>query len=600
MSFLLQEFQCLWQRRVNQEIDSSLILYCQLLKKLGLDPKASLIETFKNSNFEKKHIMEDNKAISSQELIALLSFESSLARAQRKNDQSLECIKYIEDNFDIGERLQSFYYQFEKAISLYVNSDWLEALSYFIRAEKLSFNQIQSVSCYLNIILCHENLDLAFDNRLMDLEIKLSQMSEESLSGVNFQLESLKLRKKWRNLDLSKNDFKIINAENVNQKTYFLMYQKSLPYNLSLNDKTLINNELEHFVNKPGHLFNKKYRLNTLLGYWNEADNICARWSDQIERLYLWCWRWIENPSLESYNLFMKAMHNFQWEKIEEIKKLPVDDQSTLVLVLGWLSYYSNQFSDIYTDFQKSMKFSDNNKQLNLEAVTINQILNHIEVANKSTIYEISKIKSTSSRNILSSKMIIDFKNNKVLFKDREVKSKSICRAMHLLKLKASVSIEDFYSYTISQSEYDEFLNSQQVSNLIFKLNQILDSKLIINRKQGYIYISGNLNFIEIINYDQRVDQLQNDPLLSKFINRIKSNLNISKKTQKKQVKNWLQEIASNTDHFSRLSLQAQFGLSKSESLRLIEEWLKRNWVLKKGFGKNTIYLINSLDRRIA
>lgn len=601
MSFLLQEFQYLWQRRVNQEIDSSLILYCQILKNLGLDPKVSLVETLKKLNFKKKSILSNaNKAISSQEVIALLAFDSSLARAQRKNDHSFESLKYIEDNFDIGERLQSFYYQFEKGLSLYVNSDWLEALSYFIRAEKLSFNQIQSVSSYLNIILCHENLDLSFDNRLIDLEVKLSQLSDESLSGIHFQLESLKLRKKWRNLDLNKNDFEIINAENVNQKTYFLMYQKSLPYNLSSNDKTLINNELEHFVSKSGHLFNKRYRLNTLLGYLNDTDNTSARWVDQIERLYLWCWRWIENSSFENYNLFMKAMHNFQWERIDEIKKLPVDDQSSLVLVLGWLSYYSNQFADIYTDFQKNMKFSDNNKQFSLELLTINQMLNHVEVVSNNTIHDISKIKSTSYSKILINKMIIDYKNNKILFKDKEFKSKSICRALHLLKIKGSVPVEDFYSYAISQSEYDDFLNSQQVSNLIFKLNQILDSELIINRKQGYIYTNGNLNFIELINYDQRVDQLQNDALLATLINRIKSNLSLNNKTHKKQVKNWLQEMALNSDHFSRLSLQAHFSLSKSESLRLIEDWLKRNWIRKKGFGKNTVYLINSLDRRIA
>jgi hypothetical protein len=602
MTDLSKDFEKLWVMRINQEIDSSLIFFCHLKKNLNLDSMLTMIDSLEKIKSELKTENENN--LYHQKIITLITFESSLARAQRNNDLSQNCIEYIEKNFDISQQLQSFYFQFEKGISLYVNNDWIEALSFFIRAEKLSLNEVQKTSTILNIILCHENLDLPFDNIIKKLETAILLLDKSNFEGLHFQFESLILRQKWRHRKLANSDYIIVNSENINQKTYFLMYQKILSFNLAADEKNYleIKNDLEHFVHKTGHLFNKKIRLNTLLGRWNEADKNTARWTDHIERLYLWCWRWIESKSKEDFTLFVKALSDLPWENFDEVLKLSVEDQSVLILVFGWLSYYDNQFMDLAYELQKKLKWSDENLQYNRELyIQKHLIQNSTEfIDTTDPIFQLAFIYKEKINQQLDSRLMVDYKNNKIKKQDSEIHSKSLSRALIILKSKLSVKVEELFNFAINCSEYDDFLNSQQLSNLTFKLNQWLQPYASVCRKQGYIHLSGTCDYIEIVNFDARIEALQMNPIIPIIVKKIRNNLIHSIAYEKKLSKKWLYEISLNDQIFSRLLLQKKFNLSKTESLRLLNDWLRKGWIQKKGFGKNTNYKIISLYRRTA
>lgn len=579
----------IWDERVNQRIDSSLILFSELKSYYGLS---------NNQTFLDAKLTEMNMSI----VCNCLALESSLARALRNKALSTACLQFIEREIKPAIIFNSFIYQFEKGISFFSENEWIESVHYFLKAKNLATDSLQKASCLINLVLCSENLDILNTNSLDELNSLIDELDSHVRQGIENQLHSLNLRNKYRNATLLETDFRSSLNHEINQSTYFLTFLEQIPY-LTTADS---HSRLEHFVKKPGHLFNKDFRIRTLTYQWADVDQNKGRLTDHIERIYLWTWKWIQDPLKFPLSPIVNAFKNFPWSQLDHIDKLSLDNQSQFLLALGWLALFDNTLAGIHQTFAKKIKFSVNHKYLMAEKNVQTLLLQKFERTATNEI-EASILKmfdgytQSSDSDIALQKTIIDLSNFTIKQNNqRPIHSKSLSSAASLLIENENITVDHFFNKTLSQLEYDHFLNSHQISNMIYKLNKILGPVLLIRQKDGLIFATGNKNSVHIKYADERSQILKSNDTWIKLVQELRKEFSlITENKIKSRNKKYVTMLAAYSS-FSRYELQKELKLSKTESNRLIQIWLADNLISKKGFGKRTTYHFKNNTKKVS
>ena len=579
----------IWEERVNQKIDPSLILFGELKAAFGLKNSQSFLEAASFS------------PISPEIYCDCLALESSLARARRNKNLSRECLLFIEKEMPHAIIFSSFIYQFEKAISNFAESEWVESVHHFLKAKKLAADPLQKATCLINLVLCSENLDLLYGPSLEELMTVLGELDSGIRKGIENQLHSLELRDKWRTAALNQQDFSNVLDQEINQSTYFLTYLDQIPYLAGAGAES----RLENFVKKPGHLFNKDFRIRTLAYQWSENDLNSGRLTDHIERIYLWTWKWLDDPLKFPASFLAKSIQSFPWNELDHIDKLSLDNQSQFLLAIGWLALFDSSLEAIHTNFAKKIKFSVNHRYLMSEqnvqmALRTKQEFKTSEI--EKSILKIFSGASVSNETTAEQLTTIDLSNFTLNLKapTRVVHSKSLSLAACLLLENENVAVDQLFNKALSGLEYDPFLNSHQISNLIYKLNKVLGPALLIRQKDGLIFATGDKSSVAVKYADKRTQILKMNDLWTKLVQKLRTEFAvINENKSKHRRKKYVIMLARNAP-FSRLEMQKELSLSKTCANRLLQVWLTEKQVFKKGFGKNTVYYFKNITKKVS
>lgn len=579
----------IWEERVNQKIDSSLILFGELKMAFSLKSSQSFLEAVS--------VLQ----LSPETYCDCLALESSLARARRNKNLSRECLLFIEKEMSPAVLFSSFIYQFEKAIANFAESEWVESVHHFLKAKKLATNPLQKATCLINLVLCSENLDLLYGPSLEELATVISELDPDIRKGIENQLYSLELRDKWRSAALQAQDFATVLNQEINQSTYFLAYLDQVPYLAGAGSES----RLENFVKKPGHLFNKDFRIRTLTYQWSENDQISGRLTDHIERIYLWTWKWIENPLKFPVAFLAKSIQSFPWNELDHIEKLSQDNQSQFLLAIGWLSLFDSSLEAIHTNFAKKIKFSVNHRYLMSEqkvqtALRTKQEFGTTEI--EKSIIRIFSGAFVPNETATEQQTTIDLSNFTLNLQTpaRVIHSKSLSLAASLLLENENVAVDQLFNKALSGLEYDHFLNSHQISNLIYKLNKILGPALIIRQKDGLIFATGDKSSVTVKYADKRTRILKMNDLWTNLVQRLRTEFAvINENRNKHRRKQYVIMLARNAP-FSRVEMQKELSLSKTCANRLLQFWLTEKLVSKKGFGKNTVYYFKNITKKVS
>ena len=590
----LQLIQKIWEERVNQNIDSSFVLFGELKKYFHLKNNQTFLEV----------PIEGLDAQNINLICECLALESSLARAKRNKILSAESLLHIEREIPIETSLNSFIYQFEKAISFFSENEWIESVHHFIKAKNLASNSLQKATCLINLILCSENLDITYSQAHEELFALMGQLDSQIRKGIESQIHSLQLRNKWRNGLLVKQDFTENNLSEINQSSYFLNYIGQIPYLFDAEASS----RLEIFVKKPGHLFNKDFRIRTLCYQWSDTDLSSGRLTDHIERIYLWTWKWIENPLKFNIEPLIKAIKSFPWSELGHIDKLSLDNQSQFVLALGWLSYFDNSLSSLHQNFEKKIKFSVNHKYLmaekNVQIHLLQKIVTDksqcpikdaiLKIFGKFGIQVIDPVIASKLTIVDLSKFTISLKN------DRIIHSKSLALAASLLIEHENIAVDLFFNKTLSHIEYDQFLNAHQISNIIYKLNKIMNPALHVRQKDGLIFATGDKCSLKLKYADQHTQILKSSEEWVKIIQNLRKEFSLIVENKSKNRNRRFLAISIKFLEFKRFNVQKELNISKTEANRLIQFWIRDELIHKKGFGKNTIYYFKNIAKKVS
>ncbi len=142
-----------------------------------------------------------------------------------------------------------------------------------------------------NHFLCLDNLNLptaSLVKKLKDLEPELSATYFQK--AIAPQLETFERRQAFRQGNISK-AFELHQTEIFSQSEYFQLWMKHLPFI----DDSLCKTELSRMIEAP-HIVWKNYRLHTLLIDARYEEDEDVKISEQIDRLYMWLWRWMVQP----------------------------------------------------------------------------------------------------------------------------------------------------------------------------------------------------------------------------------------------------------------------------------------------------------------
>jgi hypothetical protein len=588
-----QKVQKIWEERINQKIDSSLILFAELKSQFSLKNTQTFSDMQNLDQYDLSQICE------------CLALESSIARAQRNTKLSQQALLKIENEVDFGISLKSFNFQFEKAISSFTKSDWIEAVHYFLKAKNLARNDLQKATCLINLILCSEYLDISHEQSKEELTILLQNLNSEIRKGIESQIQALNLREKFRQNLITPDDLSLLETSDINQSSYFLTYIYQIPYISQKNSAQ----QLEAFTLKQGHLFNKDFRMRTLTYQWAETDSSSGRLIDHIERIYLWTWKWMHNPQNNNMDLLVKSIKHFPWNELSHLDKLSPDSQSMFLLALGWLNYFDHSLESLHDSISKKIKFAVNNKVLSSERSVQLQLISKradvsLENANAKSIFNIiSQFKEQTSQNhnnFNNNTIAVDLSKYIIKIDGRNIHSKSLSTALALIFEKDNIEVDQFFNKTLSSIEYDHFLNAHQISNIIYKLNKILNSQLTIKQKNGLIYSVGNKNCIQLFYADLRTQQLVSHNEWTSLVQNLRKQFSLisENKTQSRSKK--ILAMQEKFSQFNRQDLQKELNLSKTEAVRLLQNWLSSGIVQKKGFSKKITYHFSTQSARTA
>lgn len=586
-----QKVQKIWEERINQKIDSSLILFAELKNQFSLKNTDTFSEMQNLSQHDLTQICE------------CLALESSIARAQRNNQLSQKALQKIETEISFSISLKSFNFQFEKAISSFTKSDWIEAVHYFLKSKNLAFNDLQKATCLINLILCSEYLDISHDQSKEELTVLLQNLNSEIRKGIESQIQALSLREKFRKNLITAEDLSLVETSDINQSSYFLTYIHQIPY-ISQTDSA---KQLEAFTLKQGHLFNKDFRMRTLTYQWAESDSNSGRLIDHIERIYLWTWKWMHNPQKNNIALLIKSIKHFPWSELNHIDKLSPDNQSMFLLALGWLNYFDHSMESLHDSISKKIKFAINNKVLSSERHLQLQLLNKKTELSLENVYEktifaiISQFKEQADPNTNNSTSVsVDLSQHIIKADGRSLHSKSLSTALSLVFENENIEIDQFFNKTLSSIEYDHFLNAHQISNIIYKLNKILNSKLTIKQKNGLIYSVGNKDCIKLFYADFRTQQLASHSEWAFLVQNLRKQFSLISENKNQSRTKKILTMQEKFSQFNRQDLQKELNLSKTEAVRLLQNWINNGVIQKKGFSKKVTYHFASQAARTA
>lgn len=593
---LTLKIQMIWQERINQKIDSSFILFDQLKVSLDLPIHVSLSEVVGLnellSDFESSLVCD------------LLALESSLARAQKRPELSVKALAYVDQISSYEAQIFSFVLQFEKAVSAFSKNDWLRAAEFFQRALGLTKTNVEKTACLVNLIFCLENLEIPFERSLAELTPMLDTLQGSLADGIRPQLECLNLRQAWR-----RNDFTFLadlelGNQKITQSTYFRAYLAQIPY---LQNRAP-NFSIENFVKQPGHLFNKDFRLHTLTLQFPEQDIQLGRVTDFIERLYLGVWQWMCSPDQQGLTFLIQSVQHFPWAQLDSVGHLSIEDQSFLFLSLGWLGAFDPRLASFTEKLSAKLRFSESNQTLLAERAALFVITkkNVLAEVNSLTAHILNLIAYQKDRIetqiIAASDLItIDYSNHQVQGKDgQKVRSRALTLALKNLKLNRSVTVENFYASINDHIEFDQFIHQPQVSNLIYKINQLIKPELNVSQKDGLVSLVGDPQILSLIHFDRRHEMLLSLREWQSCIQKFKNQFEVKQESKGFNLKKMFMLVAASGASFNRLDVQRITELSKSECHRVLAQWKSRGWILQKGFGKKTVYKVKTNTEKIA
>lgn len=583
----------IWHDRLNQQIEAAQINFDQL--------KADF--QFKYNEPFCYQVLD----VSMEDRCEILAIESSFARAQRDPALSRACLLRVEAEIPTEVRIKSFLYQFEKGLALFVDGHWIPASSYFLKASQLSPHEPGKAACLLNLIFCYENLGIGFGESLRELDAALSEVSPTDLLGIRSQVHALKLRILWREGKLLESDFLKFEYSEITQANYFLLFLKQIPY---LTDPST-DSQIETFSKKPGHLFNKDFRLRTLSYHHAKDDHEIGRLSDFIERIYLWCWKWMADPLRFNFDLIVQTMSEFPWDELKRQESLSLEDQSLLILSLGWISKFDPSCRPVFELAAKRLKFATTNQNLVIEKRIQERALANLgfddlnlsskAVAKLENIF--SKLKDSSQKDILHLPDVItvDWTTQTIRSANgKRTHSRILCAALKILSEFKKVPIQEFFLHCIGLEEYDSYLHSAQISNILFKLNNILKGKFVVRQKDGFVFSEGVPDGLQFFYGDPRSEILLQNKDWPGVLNNLRNRFGFVRSDKKLSSKRSLLAITSQFQKFTRADVQMSLNLSKTNAHRILRSWLTSQLIERSGHGKRCCYKLKSLKMELA
>lgn len=282
--------EALWEKRRSGAVQATHSAYLAKSRSLGLSTEDALGKRF-------RLLIEDG--VEPSDALDFLLFEVSLLTREGRLE---EADSYLNELSRLGRSMSlvpSFQLLFQSGLNSLAGANYSKALYFFNGAVRAANKPQERALAQIDLCLAMESLDYDYGDVLEDFEAHIALHRDEAWAAeIEGQAQALHIRKALRRGDLQALASLIAEPSRGLQAAYHKAWLAELAiFHWEESTEPVVSRAVRMLAAFPeGYLSPFMLRTLTFLLVSEDLDPR-LRLSDRIERLYLWLWAWLEQPT---------------------------------------------------------------------------------------------------------------------------------------------------------------------------------------------------------------------------------------------------------------------------------------------------------------
>ncbi len=470
-----------------------------------------------------------------------------------------------------------FQFHFQKAMLHFQRGKFIEALDAFLSAKARAKTKCEVLYTLANILFCFENLGMDTAHTLGELKALETTIDTDSLAKSFIdQMAAFEMRQSFRfNLP----DFQ--NGPVDGQAFYYRSYLAEFPFFTVPN----FDKEKSLALIAVSDLYNKQYRLRTLQGIEHLEDNQNIMTKDWAERLYLWTWRWLDNPSNMTFKKVLGLLRQISFLELKQT--LSAEDFFQVRNSLLWISFFSKTDK---TRLLKLIESIDPGFKCQKDIYNLEMEIICGEMENSSPhphLVQAAKLVRKKNQPELqpAAQLFISPSSSMVMGLGRQIISDPIAQTFSALKNKNPLSFSEISELCFGHRYFDSHVDSPRIYNVISRMKSLLPDGLKLSTKNNKLYAIGSWDNVQIEREECHLFSIEAQNDWREFL--------YSRPKFDSPIKHLeiCQRLIGKTE-IRREDLELLVNKSRSTANRIISCLIKKGYLSKTGTARNTKYTV--------
>lgn len=531
-------------------------------------------------------------------LCEILLLKASIALRQRNAARVQACFKEAEDLLSAANVALPSRFFMQKGLWLDSLSEFTKSLPQHLEAVRRAETPVDRLVAQMNVVVCLYNLSLPLDKAFNDLHALRKTVRGHPYPALERHVRLIEQKEAFLKGDLA-GVFGSPQKE-PGQALFHQAWVARLPW--APKKKSIVDRFIEtSFSNEA--IYQNEYRRQTVLADPRWTDEGDPRAQDQVDRLYLWTWLWLEDPESPVRDLLASELSQFPFEKVAT--SLTTEDFLMLRSMGGWLGLWNANFrrwfqawirkatpSDIITPplfeieerLQACLRDHADGNSTSLKKVVADLRKKNPELAGLADLTE--KLAKDLGAAESRASLFVDRARSVLKTDGRDTISKPMVEILAALKEDGYLSFEDALERGFEIAPYDDFVHDPKIHNLVQRLKTLLPASCILKTKDGVLHFKDPKNEIAIVAGSRHE---------AHFPGEVRAPLP-KKQTEQTRLKQTVKGPAqllvkfAGADAITREQIQDAIGTSKATTNRWIQTWLKSGVLTQTGSGRATRY----------
>ncbi len=617
-----------WFAKIELRYDEAVSLLTEVKMILGI-PAGHLTESEVNRTV----------AVWGEVALEVLSLSSEIFRCIGDDSHSSELMEWVEAASKHEAMRPGFWRCYAKAMGSFTSGDYTLALEEYLRAQQAVTNSTEKLIADGNLVLTLENLGLPYQSTLKEAKKAIETADADVVSRAQSQFKALELRElfregKFRELVKLR---KALLSKPVDQSYYFSLWVTQLPYHDKY--RALADAELTQFTTSPCHQHHKSYRQRTLQGMVHPDEKKLTKPSEFVERLYLWVWRWLEQPESHSVEKIILLLREFVPAHFNH--RLTVEDHQFFANSMLWLSLFDPsseiqvnrilgkmvpstrshypllKFENLVVHYLIALRDGSDLAQEYMKALQQDPLWDSdeiqfralVEFATGATKHPPKNLEGLANslsdlfRRTHAGRISVNLKTGEIFLKGQSetLISTAMAAAFHLLFTQSRVSCEQFAAICFKLSRYDEIAHYAKIQNLLSRMKSIVGTTLRFGIKDGHVFAEGDWTGVKfkkglpLTGFDNDLGQLS-QRIFGPEVPVSQPGIAFAENASRRVEACW--SALPWNEGVSRVELEKWLGRPRSTVNRLLKQWIDDGKITRTGNARSSQYRLAVKEER--
>lgn len=540
---------------------------------------------------EARSLAKGLSPFSALERSELLLLEASVLRHQKNLADSNRLVAQARELLSGAGIEHSFQLLMQEAINLDVQSKFAESMRLYQHARALAANGFEQTLATVNLAIARYNLSLPFASLLEDL----GPLDSHPLGETLEQLKIVSLKQSFA--QGRPGESLAFRFSPASQGVYLQAWIESLPFVASDGAHRARFREL---ALSPASYFQKSYRLQTIEANPRLREEPASETpaQERADRLYLWIWRWLADPTAFPVALLEEELARFPFDSAH--LSLTDEDFALLRSAGAWLGLFDPALDGRFRAWrEKYFPKLAPSPFFDLELACIEAIaagdsarIDALEKQHALPAFFALVRKIYASRHgraeAAPGTLLVRLSDHSLLRGGEKTESEPVATLLARLAREGSVSFPEAALACFGLHRFDPLDHTPRLQNLLSRAKKLLPAASALRTKSQRIYLDGKeaVRVLEGSAHERSLPRFE-WPELDR-----KQSVGLEKK-QGVELKALLLTELSGRKEFSRAEMQTRLKLPKATANRLLLGWTREGFLRAKGAGAARVYEIS-------